>query len=451
MHYIPKYIRLYQIMAFLVLGVVLVSCHSKQKHRDALDAEILNQNEDKLTQVIIYDVFTPPVASRIYGYTSLAAYEAMRFADPKYNSFIAQIRGFGKPPEPVKGKSYNFTLAATKALFTVAHKITFSVDTLKKYEEGVYNKFKDELDDSTYARSVAFGEQIGKLILKRASVDNYPQTRGKPKYLGNNGHAEWRPTPPDYFDGVEYCWGTMEPFVIKSSSQFMLPHPPVYSEDKSSVYYKQALEVYQQNKSLTDEQKTIARFWDDNPFAIQHNGHVTFANKKITPGGHWMGITAIACRQTHANAVKTAQAYALTAVALFDSFICSWQAKYQYSYIRPVSEINEMIDHDWLPLLQTPPFPEYPAGHADISGASATVLTHLFGDNFSFQDTSEIRYIGLKRHFPSFIKAANETALSRFYGGIHNKNSCLIGSAQGKEIGAYIISKLKLYNSFKQP
>ena len=92
----------------------------------------------QLTQVIIYDVFTPPVAARIYGYTNLASYEAMRYADPKYNSITAQLKGFGKPPAPEKGKSYNFTLAATKAFFTVAHKVTFSIDTLKKYEDKVY-------------------------------------------------------------------------------------------------------------------------------------------------------------------------------------------------------------------------------------------------------------------------------------------------------------------------
>jgi hypothetical protein len=429
--------------AILFLSIMITSCAHKPKVV-INDAEILNSNEEELTKVIIYDVFTPPVASRIYGYANLASYEAMRNADPKYNSFITQVKGFDAPPVPEKGKSYDFTLAATKALFTVAHKVTFSIDTLTRYENNVYAMFKDALDDSTYARSIAFGEKVGKVILKRSSVDNYPQTRGKPKYLGNNGQAQWRPTPPDYFDGVEYCWGTMEPFMINSSKQFPLPPPASYSTDPNSEYAKQAQQVYQLNKNLTEEQKFIARFWDDNPFVVQHNGHMMFADKKITPGGHWIGITSIACKQTHANAVKTAQAYALTSIALFDSFICSWEAKYEYSYIRPVSVVNETIDHDWLPLLQTPPFPEYPAGHADISAASSTVLTHLFGDNFAFQDTTEMRYIGLHRHFDSFLKAAAETALSRNYGGIHFLNGVNMGAMQGHQIGEFIWNKIKL-------
>ncbi len=434
----------HKLLIFILSCVVLFSCKTSHKPTVSNDAELINQNEDALTQVIIYDGFTPPVASRIYSYTSLAAYEAMRYADPKYNSIISQLKGFAAPPTPQKGKSYNYALAATKALFTVAHKVTFSVDSLKKYEDQVYAGFKNQLDDSTFARSISFGEKVAKVVLARAAKDNYPQTRGKPKYLGNNGHAQWRPTPPDYLDGVEYCWGTMEPFAITSSKQFPLPPPPVYSEDKNSAFYKQAADVYQLNQHITEEQKTIARFWDDNPFAIQHAGHIMFANKKITPGGHWMGITSIANKQAHFNAVKTAQAYALTSITLFDSFICSWESKYQYSYERPVSVINEMIDHNWLPLLQTPPFPEYPAGHACISGASAVMLTHVFGDNFAFQDTTEMRYIGLKRYFPSFLKAAAETANSRFYGGIHYLNSTQVGAAQGQKVGAFIWNKLKL-------
>ncbi len=408
------------------------------------EAAVLHENEDQLTNVIIYDVFTPPVASRIYGYTSLAAYEAMRYADPKYNSITAQLRGFGNPPEPEKGKKYNYTLAATKAFFTVAHKVTFSIDTLKKYEDQVYAKFKNNLDDSTYSRSLDFGEKIGNMVLKRANSDYYPESRGKPKYLGSNDAGKWRPTPPDYMDGVEFCWGQIHPLLIDSASQFPPPSPPPYSDDKNSPFFKQAMQVYQQNKDLTKEQKMIAAYWDDNPFVVVHNGHMMFADKKITPGGHWMGITAIACKKSHANAVKTAQAYAITSIALFESFITCWQVKYNFSTERPVSVINEKIDHNWLPLLQTPPFPEYTAGHSTISAASATVLTHLFGDNFSFQDTSDLHYIGLQRHFESFNKAAAETAMSRFYGGIHFLNSSLRGAEQGNQVGELIWQKLKL-------
>jgi len=434
------------VLGFLAAIFLFAGCIQKQKVKLMSDTDVLHQNEYALTQVIIYDVFTPPVAARIYGYTSLASYEAMRYADPKYNSIAAQLEGFGAPPAPKKGQKYNFTLAATKAFFTVSRKVTFSVDTLKKFEDRTYAMYKDNLDDSTYARSVAFGEQIGQYILKRANVDHYPQTRGKPKYLGENSPAKWRPTPPDYMDGVEFCWGDMHVLAIDSSKQFSPGPPPPYSENPNSAFVKQYMEVYNKNKSLTADEKLIATYWDDNPFVVQHSGHLMFADKKITPGGHWIGITTIACKQSHADAVKTAQAYALTSIGLFDSFICCWEVKYKYSYARPVTNIDEKVDHYWLPLLQTPPFPEYTAGHSTISAAAAVLLTHEFGDNVAFQDTSDMHYIGMQRHFDSFIKASDETAMSRFYGGIHYLNSSLLGAVQGKQIGNFIWNKLKLTN-----
>ena len=155
-----------------------------------------------------------------------------------------------------------------------------------------------------------------------------------------------------------------------------------------------------------------------------------FADKKLSPGGHWMSITKIVSKQTNANAVKTAQAYALTAIALYDSFITSWQVKYQYSTIRRLVICEDHIDHGWLPL-QTPPFLEYTAGHSQISAAAAVVLTHEFGDNIAFQDTTEKKYIGMVRHFNSFLEAAKETSISRFYGGIHYHTSVLMAAKQG--------------------
>lgn len=436
--------KLYQVsMLAFFASLLFISC-KKVKVAGMGEAEVLHQNEDQLTKLIIYDVFTPPVACRIYAYASLASYEAIRHQNSKYPSVTKQLKGFDAMPEPEKGKKYNYTLAATKAFFTVVRKVTFSVDSLKKYEDRVYSSFKNQLDDSVYARSVVYGGLVAKVILKRATTDNYLQTRGKPRFLGSSGPGKWHPTPPDYLDGVEYCWGTMHTFMLDSSSQFAPPPPPKFSTDKNSTYFKQNLEVYNQSKNLSQEQKDIARYWDDNPFVMEHSGHMTFANKKITPGGHWIGITETACKKTHADAVKTAQAYALTSVAMFDAFICCWQEKYKSNYIRPVTVINDQIDRYWEPRLQTPPFPEYPSGHSTVTRSAAVMLTHLFGDNFSFQDTSDLKYIGMKRNFKSFVQAADEASISRFYGGIHYRNSVNVGAEQGKKVSEYLLGKLKI-------
>ncbi|MDB5013399.1 MAG: phosphoesterase, partial [Daejeonella sp.] len=315
-------------MVIITTIALFPGCNKKQSAR-INDADILHNNEDQLTQIIIYDVFTPPVASRIYSYSSLAAYEAVRFTDPeKYQSIVSKLNGFNEMPKPEQSKDYNYTLAATKAFFTVVRKVVFSVDSLDAYENRTYADFKEGMDDSTYARSVRFGESVGKAVLERSATDNYKLTRGKPKFLGSNIPGEWRPTAPDYMDGVEYCWGTMKTFALDSSSQFPCPKPIKFSTDTNSTFYKQTVEVYNINKNLTPEQRTIAKYWDDNPFVIEHSGHMMFANKKITPGGHWIGITAIACKKSKADVLKTAKAYALTSVAMFDAFVSCWQDKY---------------------------------------------------------------------------------------------------------------------------
>jgi hypothetical protein len=424
------------------MAFFLVSC-SQNKPAPLNEVDLLINNEDQLTQVIIYDVFTPPVASRIYVYSSLASYEAIRFAKEGTSSIAEKLNGFGKMPLPEKGKNYNFSLAATKAFFKVTRNVkVFSIDSLTKYEQSVYNNYKANLDDATYKNSIAFGDTVAAVILARAKTDGYAISRGKQKYLGSSEPGKWRPTPPDYLDGVEWCWNTMKPMVLDSASQFMPNRPPKYDTKPGTSFYSMMKEVYDINKNLTDEQKLIAKYWDDNPFVIEHAGHMVYGNKKITPGGHWIGITAQVVKQANADAVKSAQSFALTAVALYDGFISCWDEKYRSSYVRPVNVINELLDKNWAPLLQTPPFPEYTSGHSTITASAATVLTKLYGENFAFEDSSDYKYIGLKRKFSSFQAAASEASISRVYGGIHYTLSVNVGNEQGKKVGALVVKKL---------
>lgn len=404
---------------------------------------LLINNEQVLTNIIVYDIFTPPVSARIYAYTSLAAYEVLRFEDSlAYPSLTDHIKGFLPIPRPLSTLKYNYPLAAFKAFFTVTRKVVFSKDSLKAYESNVYNQFKNSLDDKTYQQSVAFGEAVANVIINRLVDDGYLKSRGKQKHLGSNEPGKWRPTPPDYLDGVEWCWNTMKPMVLDSAAQFKPIPPTPYSLNQSSPFFKMVKETYTITHTLTPEQKLIATYWDDNPFVILHSGHMMFGNKKITPGGHWMGIAAQAAQQTEADGVKTAQTFALTSIALYDAFISCWDEKYRSNYVRPVTVMNENIDKNWVSYLQTPPFPEYTSGHSTISAAASTVLTELYGEPFLFEDSSDFQFIGLKRKFKSFNDAAAEASISRVYGGIHFLPSVRAGEKQGKLVGNAVIKKL---------
>lgn len=430
-------------LIFFSIVCLLTSCGNK-KNFDPNNVEIIHQNEEMLTQTIIYDIFSPPVASRIYAYTSLAQYEAVRFLQDDNASITAQLNGFAAMPLPQQGKQYNFILCAVKAFTVVAYNVRiFNDSLLRHYEDSLTKGFKETLQPDVFANSIAFGDSVARVILARAKTDMYKETRGMAKYLGSSSDGKWRPTAPDYLDATEPWWRMMYPLALDTCSQFRPAAPPAYSADSNSIFYKAVKEVYTTIKNLSDSQKTVARYWDDNPFVIEHTGHLMFGNKKITPGGHWMGITSIACHATNADAVKSAKAYALVATGLYDAFVSCWDTKYTYEYVRPITLINEWFEKGWDSYLQTPPFPEYTSGHSTISGAASTVLTNLFGENFSFHDNSDSAYIGMVRNFSSFDQAADEASNSRLLGGIHYKFSLDTGIAKGRLIGRYLMKKVK--------
>ena len=402
--------------------------------------DLQHQCVHRLTEVIVYDIFTPPVASRIYAYSNLAYYEAIRFIKEQNTSIATQLNGFDKIPEPEKAKRYDFTLAAVTSFFKVARALTFSKDSLLVTENKIAQEYENIMDEEEYKNSIAFGDTIASIILKRSAVDNYKKTRGMPKYSVFKEPGKWQQTPPDYADGIEPNWMLIKPLLLDAADQFKPLPPPSYDLNKNSQYYKELIEVYSISKKLTPSQDTIAHYWDDNPFVTEHKGHLMFATKKTTPGGHWMGIISILCKQTHTDNFKTARVYALASAAIFDGFISCWDEKYRSRMVRPISVIREHLEPEWTSFLQTPPFPEYTSGHSVITAAAAIVLTQLFGDNITFHDTTELEYLGLERSFTSIQQAADEAGISRLYGGIHYRSAIEAGKKQGQEVG-------KLYNN----
>jgi hypothetical protein len=99
-----------------------------------------------------------------------------------------------------------------------------------------------------------------------------------------------------------------------------------------------------------------------------------------------------------------------------------------------------------MPLLQTPPFPEYTSGHSVISSSAAIVLSKIFGNDFSFTDSTEVEFDVAPRSFRSFKQASEEAAISRFYGGIHYSAAIVNGITEGRKIGNYVLSNIKMEN-----
>ena len=396
-----------------------------------------------ITDVMVHDIYSPPVASRTYAYICVAGYEAVLPSSPGSRTLAGQLHGLQPLPKPAAGKEYSYSLAAVQAIIGVGKTMVISEEKVSEFYEGITKEFKESgMPAEVYNNSVAYGQQVAAHIIAWAATDNYKQTRTFSKYTPQNDPASWKPTPPAYFKAVEPHWNKIRTFAVDSADQFRpLPATP-FSQEKESLFYKEAMAVHDAGVSLTDGQKQIASFWDCNPFKMNVNGHVMYASKKISPGGHWMNITRLACQQTGAGLAKTMEAYACLALANADAFISCWDEKYRSVVIRPETYINQYIDGSWTPLIQTPPFPEYTSGHSVISNASAVVLTKIFGDRFTYADSTELEFGLPVRRFSSFKQAAEEAAISRFYGGIHYMPSITNGAVEGRLIGEFMLKKL---------
>jgi hypothetical protein len=222
---------------------------------------------------------------------------------------------------------------------------------------------------------------------------------------------------------------------MTSGAQFRSGGPPPLDSAEYAAAFDETKELGRLDSSTrTEDQAQIAYFWA--------NGGGTW-----TPPGHWNRVAQIVGDARGNTVVENARLFALLNIALADAAIVSWDNKYAFNHWRPVTAIagtqddgNEdtQSDPDWLPLLNTPPFPEYTSGHSTFSGAAAKVLERFFGaDDVEFTVESDGEPVVL-RTYDSFSQAAQESADSRVYAGIHWRYSNQDGLVGGQALGDYV-------------
>jgi hypothetical protein len=434
-----KNYNLFLIYISLTISVIILTSCSEEKHQVEISSKQYHASVDRLTQIMIHDVFSPPVASRIYVYPNIAAYEALNEQDSVFKSLSGQLNGLKLTVNNKNSQSINKKMAALIAYMDVAKEVIFSKEKLTTYRDSLYTEWQSR-NNTSFEESRDHGLHYSKQIIKWMSNDNYAQTRTMPEHnILSDDPSQWKPTPPAYMDAIEPHWNKIRTFTLDSASQFKPKRHPKFSLEKNSDFNNELLEVYNVVKEInqkgdTSEEIAIARFWDCNPYVSVTRGHFMFASKKITPGAHWIGICKIACKQNKSNFSETVYAYTKTSISIADAFISCWDEKYRSNLVRPETLINNYIDESWEPVLQTPPFPEYTSGHSVVSGAASETLTDIFGDNISFDDTTELPFGLPTRKFSSFRNAAKEAAISRLYGGIHYRSAIDLGLSQGKKI-----------------
>ncbi|MCM4166878.1 hypothetical protein KCTC52924_01733 [Arenibacter antarcticus] len=435
-------------LIYIVMAIYLHGC-SDNSEPIIVSAEELHQSVQKVTDIMIHDIFSPPVASRIFAYPNIAAYEIIALNNDDYISLAGQVTDLTAIPKPSLEAPVNYELSALIAHMELCKRLIFSEKVLVTFRDSLYQNWNKK-NPKVFNSSKTYGLEVAEHIAQWMSKDNYNQTRTMQKFtVDTDDTTRWQPTPPGYMDGIEPHWGKIRPFVLDSANQFTPSPPPAFSMEKDSDFYKEVMEVYTISKEITlkgddSDEVAMAKFWDCNPYVSVTRGHLMFATKKISPGAHWIGITKIACKKTESDFAKTIYAYTKTSIAIADAFISCWDEKYRSNLIRPETVINQYVDENWLPILQTPPFPEYTSGHSVVSGAASIALTQIFGDNFSFDDDTEVPFGLPIRSFGSFRSAAEEAALSRLYGGIHYRSAIELGVKQGVDLGDFVVNKLAM-------
>jgi hypothetical protein len=380
----------------------------------------------------------PPVAARTYGIAAVALYEAIVPGSRAHRSLVHQLNDFSSVPRATPHQPYHWPTVANAALAHAIHGLfhgasSDSLDAISAQEQTFAMAFQRRVPPPVSAHSVAHGRAVAEAVLAWASSDDF-STINNCDYTPPVGPGLWVPTPPTFVPNpLQPCWGQVRPLVLTAADECAPPPPPAYSRAPTSAFYANALEVYQTNLNLTDEQTTIAEYWADN------------AGATGTPPGHWIAIVGKLARTQSLSLMAAAEAYARVGLAVADAFISCWQTKYTYALLRPVTYIRNLIDPDWLPLLVTPSFPSYTSGHSTQSGAVTTVLTDMFGA-MTFTDTlfpdHELTPPQAPRTFNSFDEAAEEAAVSRLYAGIHYPFDNDNGLAQGRRIGQVILDRI---------
>lgn len=431
----------------VMFSLWLTGCTEKSRDKESAFEEPIyfSRTVKELNNVVMQNNFPPIIASRNYVYASIAAYEVMVIGDHRFQSLAGQLKGLDTVPAQ-DTTNVNYHYACILAFCKAGEAVTFPEGSMKDYRSRL-DKMADSLGlpKQVKAASKQLADSVANHILRWSKKDNYAQTRTAEKYNIIQQDGRWVPTPPAYAQALEPHWREIRTMVMDSASQFMPPRPPAFNiKDKNSVYYQQVMMVKNAVDSLNDEQKHIAEFWDDLGNRAIVEGHVMFTAKKFSPPGHWMNIVGIASQKAGADFSTTVYAYAKTAIAIFDAFIQCWDEKFRSNTVRPETVINQYLDPEWRPYLQTPPFPEYTCGHSTVSSSAAETLTNIYGDNFSYTDTSELEFGIKNRSFKSFRQAAEENNWARFYGGIHFHNSCIVSTEYGRKVGELINQRLKM-------
>lgn len=279
-------------------------------------------------------------------------------------------------------------------------------------------------------RGVALGRRVGQQLVTLRSDDG---SDASTPYTPGSEPGDYQFTMPGVI--ARPGWQNVTPFGLKSSNQFRPGPPPALASAEYAAAYDEVKSRGDVNSvTRSAEESAYARFW----YEFSDIG--------------WNRVTRVVAEQEQPGLASTARLFALVNVAMADSYIAGWDAKFHYDFWRPITAIQQgdrdgnpktVADPSFTPLLVTPPVQDYPSTHSTLGAAAAEVLTRHFGrhgDEIGFSMTSSTASepeVEL-RSFDSFRQASEENADSRVVAGIHFPFACAAGLSLGEKIGKHV-------------
>lgn len=424
----------------LVFSVILFGCNDSEEKKLSEQEVAIEWAKMSLDITKNTPSNSPTFASRGFAYLGLTMYESIVNGYPSNLSMQGQLNDLERLPKADATATYNWVLSLNAGQAAILKNIYMQTSDENKLrvdslEQVIHNQFAKDLDTEVVSRSIAYGKSVANAIFEWSKTDgghrgylkNFDKTMVYPERPGS-----WK--PPLFAQSFSHHplhphWGKNRTFV-SDNSNMPLPEFIAYDTLPDSPYYQEFQKVYEKDLTLTKEEKEAAIWWGDDP-------DVTF-----TPPGHSYYFAILALEKQSKSFIESAEVFAKMGLATADAFINCWKYKYHFFSERPNTFIPKYIDQEWESFWPDPPFPSFPSGHAIQAASAATVLENTFGKEFKFTDRAhegrerdELKDTDFViRSFDSFWQAAQETADSRFYGGIHTNQDNRVGLEEGVKI-----------------
>jgi hypothetical protein len=358
--------------------------------------------------------------TRSFAIMHAAIYDAVNAIEGSHTPYLIQPTGVS----PTASQDAAASAAAHEVLVTLYPSFQLTLDMQ-------FMQSLAQISTGDKAAGVIIGQAVADSILALRSNDG---SNAQPLlFVFGNAPGDYQSTPPNFPPQPQFThWSRVTPFALQQANQFRPGPPPALTSDTYTDVFNEvkAFGIVNSNSASADQALT-GRFWNG---AIQN---------------YWNEITQTAVENRNLSTAQSARLFAVLNLALADSVIAFYDAKYTYNFWRPVTAIRAadtdnnpatLADPNWLPQVgKTTPDPAYPGAHAVISAAAATVLNSFFrSHHFDFSVTSEV-LPGVERSFKSYSAAAEEATLSRIFAGVHFRSDLTSGQQLGREVAHFVI------------